>query len=207
LGKLPLDIMESLAMDSVLKPIYQECFPVINITNFWVGQGFVYWNSDNLYFRSAAVMNDCACLRNLRPELLLDLTDYVGDTAYTMVGYFEVIDDLIAVGLDSIGDENFALYIIHFPSKTTLLGPIPSTFYSARWVKYDSKYWVYYNIVDPKWGIPLSIGRAGPFTMSIAQNYNPKNSIIYTEGDPALTTELYMTNDLKYLFIKVNWYR
>ena len=83
------------------------------------------------------------------------------------------------------------------------MGPIPETYYSARWVEYPDGYWIYYNLVDPKWGVPLSIGRAGPF-MNSQKQVDPKAIVIYTEGDPALTTEIYVTNDLEYLFIKVS---
>ncbi|KAJ3329209.1 hypothetical protein HDU91_003910, partial [Kappamyces sp. JEL0680] len=200
-------------------------------THFWQDDDFVYWTSIReqdhgplpVYYRKASRLGSaCACLDGSGgpEEVLLDLNLYFhftcqydhsvkckADTAepeYWSIGVFEVLphSPYLAFSIDTTADEKFSLYIWDIATQKAVYGPIENTYYSARWFSDHDSLWIFYNLVDSDWGIPHSIGRAGPFPLGRSPA-NVSAAVVYTEQDGSLTTELDQTSDHEYLFIKI----
>jgi protease II len=151
-------------------------------TQVWNHMSQVYWSqeTDNstLYYRQQSE----TCSLSFNGSLVLDLP------SGALLGCFEASDDLIAYSIDRTGDERFEVYL-KINNTTLLVGS--DAYYSC----YFHGDWLYYNHVDAFFGIPSSIKR-----------YHLHKSItetVYQEKDPSFTTELFKTNDQRFLFIKV----
>ena len=76
---------------------------VKDLDNVWVHDEYIFWTSGNFYYRVKYSKDDCKCFKTSgHKELVLDVTEMIGE-GYSMVGSFEVLGDLVAVGIDTIG--------------------------------------------------------------------------------------------------------
>jgi protease II len=196
-----------------------SCFEMISSASaFWQDDKYLYGKSvkeelgelEVVLRRKASFTRDCACLEaEEEEELLLDFNRFFQGSPpeYWTLGIFEILpgSDYLAFSIDLEADEQYDLYIWNIIESKVEYGPILSTYYSARWYESADGYThLFYNVVDEKWGVPLSIGSVGPFQSGLKNHSKkPKHDIIYTEVDPSLTVELDQSNDLNHLFIKV----
>lgn len=82
-------------------------------------------------------------------------------------------------------------------TKNEIKTPKIYTYYSVRWFDTDNGTWIYYNVVNS--GIPRIIQRLCIRNCRKAMGVE----LVYKESDLSMTTELKLSADLKYLFIKV----
>ncbi|KAJ3081082.1 hypothetical protein HK102_002592 [Quaeritorhiza haematococci] len=161
------------------------------ISSFWEEGHYFYWirYDENLihpiYMRrkihlSGAPQCRCRVPSGSSDEVVLDVNQIVPQTApYLTMGVFEVNphdETLLAYSIDLKGDEKYTLYFRNITTGVQLGPPqaISDTYYSARWSKGN---WIYYNVVDPKWGVPRFVYRycavgcgQAPQSMSDAAN-------------------------------------
>ncbi|KAJ3276078.1 hypothetical protein HDV01_006248 [Terramyces sp. JEL0728] len=177
-------IEKELQIDVNINP--NSCIDIeAEISGYWEFGNHLYWVIDGRYFRQKVEYNDCDCYTAAPKELLLDINQFTQDSNYNAVGIFEVLNEsVLAFSLDLTGSELFGLYIYNYTSHSTIYGPIPDTYYSARW----------FSGVSREWGVPLEIYRIHVGSLVIEK--------IYEEADPALTVEIVQTADQNYLFIK-----
>jgi protease II len=150
------------------------------------------------YYRQ--LRTSCGFVRHSTDELVIDYNSLIApNEAYFMAGIFEISSDgnLLALGYDLKGNEEFLIRIWDLEKKKEIQIPQIYTYYSVRWFKIDNRVWLYYNVVDS--GIPRIIRRICVENCLNAQKIEP----VYVESDLSMTTELKLSADLKYLFIKV----
>ncbi|KAJ2999080.1 hypothetical protein HDV02_003610 [Globomyces sp. JEL0801] len=193
------------------------CFPFDeDLESLWQTDEYVYWSTyrfGNLptYLRlKRSFNNNCTCYEGdekSKEEVVMDFNKFLPNyEGYFMVGVFEITtnEKLAAFSVDQNGSELYSLYVWDIEQQRALAGSVDNTYYTARWQQFtfngQTESWVYYNIVDLKWGVPLGIGRLGPFANN---GEEPKSEVIYNEQDISLTTDLHLTNDKNYLFIKI----
>ncbi|RKO89705.1 hypothetical protein BDK51DRAFT_17965, partial [Blyttiomyces helicus] len=207
------------------------------VNTFWEAGSYFYWiryvqgKQYPVYMRapvgtSPAAGAGCGCI--VPPagteQVVLDLNAVVPENAsYFYQGAFEVSledESLLAYSIDLVGSEEYVLYVVNITTGETI-GPadgIRNTYYSVRWAVDQSTgaRWVYYNVVDPVWGIPRWVYRfcvvecASP---AHAQKRGARRGadalprhgeeLVYVEADVSLTTEVATTTDNSFLYIKI----
>ena len=180
------------------------------ISQFWEWGSYTYyiWNPSNRSYPIYLRRNTSAdCIFKPDPridQVVLNYNDYIpSSSSYFSTGIFEVSPDgnLLAFSFDTKGNEEFVLCILDLVKGTKLNIPIIYTYYSGRWfVDRANATHFYFNSVDKVYGIPRHIHRICITGCSFSIF---SKELIYTEPDIALTVELKLTNDLAYLFIKV----
>ncbi|TPX58149.1 hypothetical protein SpCBS45565_g08059 [Spizellomyces sp. 'palustris'] len=129
------------------------------------------------------------------------------NTTYFSPGIFEVNPhdpSLIAFSYDTTGSETYALYIRDTITGNTW-GGWPS-YDSAQWAMDRGAHYLYYNAVDPQWGIPRWVlrvcARACPKQRDTRDEVG-EQEWVYVEEDPSLTTAVDATSDGLFVFVKV----
>ncbi|KAI8918514.1 prolyl oligopeptidase [Powellomyces hirtus] len=185
-------------------------------TRFFEYGSYLYWmqyptgKKYPVYFRRSIVdsqPSSCACLgtSTARGTIVLDYNQLIPDSAtYFAEGVFEPSPkhpNLIAFSYDLSGAENFRLFVMDLDKGLTSKG-IGNTYYSARWGVDADDICLYYNVVDPIWGIPRKIFRSCVMPTD-EESVLGTGKLVYIEQDVTKTTEVDSTSDGKYLYIKV----
>ncbi|KAJ3175960.1 hypothetical protein HDU87_005624 [Geranomyces variabilis] len=177
--------------------------------NFFEIGAHLYWSDVPpgklypVYYRRLSALSDqdsCACLASItgNSTVILDYNDLVQAGAEFTEGVFEPHPnrtDIIAFSFDLTGSENFQLYVKNLETGR-LSKPIGQTYYSARWGTGQLEKCLHYNAVDPIWGIPRKVFQSCTWDSDGGEKH------LYTEEDVSLTTELVLTADGEYLYIK-----
>ncbi|KAJ3163779.1 hypothetical protein HDU88_006271 [Geranomyces variabilis] len=179
--------------------------------NFFEIGAHLYWSAVPegklypVYYRRMSThsnQDSCACLASItgNSSVVLDYNDLVPGGADFTEGVFEPHPnrtDIIAFSFDLTGSENFQLFVKNLDTGR-LSKPIGQSYYSARWGTGRFANCLNYNAVDPIWGIPRKV-----FQSCIRDSDAlGGEKHLYTEEDVSLTTELVLTADEKYLYIK-----
>ncbi|KAJ3146991.1 hypothetical protein HDU86_008137 [Geranomyces michiganensis] len=180
--------------------------------NFFEIGEHIYWSdvptgkNYPVYYRrdsNLSAHHSCACLLNTAADstVVLDYNDLVPSGADLTEGVFEPHPhrtDIIAFSYDLTGSENYRLYVKNLETGQ-LSNPISKTYYSARWGSGRFANCLYYNAVDPIWGIPRKVFQSCFGDSGVLEG----ETHLYTEQDVTMTTELFLTADGEHLYIKV----
>ncbi|KAI9017021.1 prolyl oligopeptidase family-domain-containing protein [Gaertneriomyces semiglobifer] len=190
----------------------------VGVTSFWEDGSYLYMIDTQrtypVYVRRQIFddadnsMIKCNCLPAGIDEVVLDYNLLHLEAPFFQPGVFEVNRDdesIIAFSYDTIGQENFALFVRNATGGHTLgmIHGINETYYSARWKTIatpgNKQHWLYYNVVDRKWGVPRHV-----YKTCVVGCSDPTPQLVYSEDDPSLTTEVDMTSDGKLVYINIS---
>ncbi|MGD0577564.1 MAG: S9 family peptidase [Bryobacteraceae bacterium] len=130
-------------------------------------------------------------------EVLLDANALAGDCAYFQLGVFEPSPDhmLLAWSVDTVGDEDFTIFVKDLRTGALLPDRISNTYYSLEWAADNRTF--FYNVLDAA-RRPFKVFRHTLGT-------EPANDVeVHHEADERFEIDISRTRDRAYLLLEIH---